>query len=74
VSLCYILGDQENAIVHQLDLEAKLVLDTPLDCIVLAHIKGYTKSIFSGSSLQMRLSVDISAEIQGWEKNMMAVN
>jgi hypothetical protein len=27
-----------------------------------------------GSSLETRLSVDISAEKQGWEKNMLSVN
>jgi ornithine carbamoyltransferase len=37
-------------------------------------MQEHTKSIFPGSSLQTRLSVDISAEKQGWEKNMLSVN
>jgi hypothetical protein len=32
------------------------------------------KSIFPGSSLETRLSVDISSEKQGWKKNMLSVN
>jgi hypothetical protein len=37
-------------------------------------LQKHTRSIFPGSSLGMRLSVNISAEKQGWEKNMVAVN
>jgi ornithine carbamoyltransferase len=37
-------------------------------------LQKHTRSIFPGSSLEMRLSVEISAEKQGWEKNMVAVN
>jgi ornithine carbamoyltransferase len=37
-------------------------------------MQKHTKSIFPGSSLETRLSVDITAEKQGWEKNMLSVN
>jgi ornithine carbamoyltransferase len=37
-------------------------------------MQKHTKSIFPDSSLETRLSVDISSEKQGWEKNMLSVN
>ena len=37
-------------------------------------MQKHTESIFLGSSLETRLSVNISSEKQGWEKNMLSVN
>jgi len=37
-----------------------------------AETQKHTKSIFPGSGLETRLSVDISTEKQGWEKHMLS--
>jgi hypothetical protein len=42
--------------------------------VLIITVKPTKDAMLKHSSLETRLSVDISVEKQGWEKNMLSVN